>query len=86
MKITKVVGIDIGNYRIKISYIVKGELKDVFVETLPDNIVKDGMVQYIQKMKVTYGNKQGVADRTAVYHVVGDDGYDGVIVEFTLKQ
>lgn len=47
---------------------------------------KDGMVQYIQKMKVTYGNKQGVADRTAVYHVVGDDGYDGVIVEFTLKQ
>ena len=45
MKITKVVGIDIGNYRIKISYIVKGELKDVFVETLPDNIVKDGMVQ-----------------------------------------
>ena len=46
MKITKVVGIDIGNYRIKISYIVKGELKDVFVETLPDNIVKDGMVQY----------------------------------------
>ena len=47
---------------------------------------KDGMVQYIQKMKVTYGNKQGVADRTAVYHVVGDDGYDGVIVECTLKQ
>lgn len=50
MKITKVVGIDIGNYRIKISYIVKGELKDVFVETLPDNIVKDGMVQYWDAM------------------------------------
>ena len=50
MKITKVVGIDIGNYRIKISYIVKGELKDVFVETLPDNIVKDGMIQYWDAM------------------------------------
>lgn len=52
MKITKVVGIDIGNYRIKISYIVKGELKDVFVETLPDNIVKDGMIQYWDAMAV----------------------------------
>ena len=50
MKITKVVGIDIGNYRIKISYIVKVELKEVFVETLPDNIVKDGMIQYWDAM------------------------------------
>ncbi|MGN1220122.1 MAG: hypothetical protein ACI4TU_04205 [Candidatus Cryptobacteroides sp.] len=47
---------------------------------------KDGMVQYIQKMTVTYGNKPGKADRTAVYHVVGYNGFDGVIAEFTLKQ
>ncbi len=50
MKITRIVGIDIGNYRMKLSYIVKGELKACFSETLPDNIVHDGMIQYWDAM------------------------------------
>ena len=50
MKVNKFVGVDIGNNRMKISYIVKGELKDVFVDQLPDNIVKDGMIQYWDAM------------------------------------
>ncbi len=50
MKITRIVGIDIGNYHMKLSYIVKGELKACFSETLPDNIVRDGMIQYWDAM------------------------------------
>ncbi len=50
MKITKVVGIDIGNYRIKVSYVVKGVLKKFFYENIPDNAVSNGMIQYWDAM------------------------------------
>lgn len=50
MKYTKVVGVDIGDYRIKISYIVKGKLKEFFYENIPDNAVKGGMIQYWDAM------------------------------------
>ncbi len=50
MKYTKVVGVDIGDYRIKISYIVKGKIKEFFYENIPDNAVKGGMIQYWDAM------------------------------------
>lgn len=50
MKVNKVVGIDIGNYRMKVSYVVKGQLKKFFCENVPDNSVKDGMIQYWDAM------------------------------------
>lgn len=46
MKISKVVGIDIGDYRMKVSYVVRGRIKDFFYENVPDNAVKAGMIQY----------------------------------------
>lgn len=46
MKITKVVGIDIGDYRIKVSYLVKGHIKEFFYENVPDNAVKGGMIKF----------------------------------------
>ncbi|WP_031554054.1 pilus assembly protein PilM [Oribacterium sp. FC2011] len=50
MRINKVVGISIGNYRISVSYVVKGQLKSYFYENVPDNAVKDGMIQYWDAM------------------------------------
>lgn len=50
MKYTKVVGVDIGDYRMKISYIVKGKIKEFFYENIPDNAVKGGMIQYWDAM------------------------------------
>ena len=50
MRINKVVGISIGNYRISVSYVVKGHLKSYFYENVPDNAVKDGMIQYWDAM------------------------------------
>lgn len=91
MKITKVVGIDIGNYRIKISYIVKGELKDVFVETLPDNIVKDGMVQYWDAMadflKETF-QSHGIHCRNVIFTLPSSGVYMRVVElpRMTVKQ
>lgn len=91
MKITKVVGIDIGNYRIKISYIVKGELKDVFVETLPDNIVKDGMIQYWDAMadflKETFQN-HGIHCRNVIFTLPSSSVYMRVVdlPRMTVKQ
>lgn len=91
MKITKVVGIDIGNYRIKISYIVKGELKDVFVETLPDNIVKDGMVQYWDAMadflKETF-QRHGIHCRNVIFTLPSSGVYMRVVdlPRMTVKQ
>lgn len=91
MKITKVVGIDIGNYRIKISYIVKGELKDVFVETLPDNIVKDGMVQYWDAMadflKETF-QSHGIHCRNVIFTLPSSGVYMRVVdlPRMTVKQ
>ena len=91
MKITKVVGIDIGNYRIKISYIVKGELKDVFVETLPDNIVKDGMVQYWDAMadflKETF-QSHGIHCRNVIFTLPASGVYMRVVdlPRMTVKQ
>lgn len=91
MKITKVVGIDIGNYRIKISYIVKGELKDVFVETLPDNIVKDGMIQYWDAMadflKETF-QSHGIHCRNVIFTLPASGAYMRVVdlPRMTVKQ
>lgn len=91
MKITKVVGIDIGNYRIKISYIVKGELKDVFVETLPDNIVKDGMIQYWDAMadflKETF-QSHGIHCRNVIFTLPASGVYMRVVdlPRMTVKQ
>lgn len=91
MKITKVVGIDIGNYRIKISYIVKGELKDVFVETLPDNIVKDGMIQYWDAMadflKETF-QSHGIHCRNVIFTLPSSGVYMRVVdlPRMTVKQ
>lgn len=91
MKITKVVGIDIGNYRIKISYIVKGELKDVFVETLPDNIVKDGMIQYWDAMadflKETF-QSHGIHCRNVIFTLPASGTYMRVVdlPRMTVKQ
>lgn len=50
MRINKVVGISIGNYRISVSYVVKGHLKSYFYENVPDNAVKEGMIQYWDAM------------------------------------
>ena len=50
MRINKVVGISIGNYRISVSYVVKGQLKSYFYENVPDNAVKDGLIQYWDAM------------------------------------
>ena len=50
MRINKVVGINIGNYRISVSYVIKGQLKSYFCENIPDNAVKDGMIQYWDAM------------------------------------
>ena len=50
MRINKVVGISIGNYRISVSYVVKGHLKSYFYENVPDNAVKDGLIQYWDAM------------------------------------
>lgn len=91
MKITKVVGIDIGNYRIKISYIVKGELKDVFVETLPDNIVKDGMIQYWDAMadflRETF-QSHGIHCRNVIFTLPASGAYMRVVdlPRMTVKQ
>lgn len=46
MKISKVVGIDIGEYRMKVSYVVKGRIKEFFYENVPDNAVKAGTIQF----------------------------------------
>lgn len=50
MKSTKVVGVDIGDYRIKVSYIVKGKVKKFFYEDVPDNAVKGGMIRFWDAM------------------------------------
>lgn len=50
MRINKVVGISIGNYRISVSYVVKRQLKSYFYENVPDNAVKDGLIQYWDAM------------------------------------
>ncbi|WP_197026454.1 type II secretion system protein GspL [Oribacterium sp. P6A1] len=52
MKSTKVVGIDIGDYRIKVSYIVKGNVKKSFYEDVPDNAVKGGMIKFWDAMAI----------------------------------
>ncbi|ETP71957.1 Tfp pilus assembly protein, ATPase PilM [Lachnospiraceae bacterium JC7] len=50
MKNAKVVGIDIGDYRIKVSYIVKGKITEFFYENVPDNAVRGGMIQFWDAM------------------------------------
>ncbi len=50
MRINKVVGISIGNYRISVSYVVKRQLRSYFYENVPDNAVKEGMIQYWDAM------------------------------------
>jgi Tfp pilus assembly PilM family ATPase len=50
MRISKVVGIDIGNYCISVSYVVKGQIKKFYCENVPDNSVKGSMVQYWDAM------------------------------------
>jgi len=46
----KIVGIDIGNYRVKISVVVNGQVTQFLSESVPDNTVKDGVVTNFQIM------------------------------------
>ena len=47
---------------------------------------QDGMVQYVQKMKISYGDKPDGVDKVAVYKVLGYDGISPCVAIFTLKQ
>lgn len=67
---------------------------DIVVEALYENPPygddvygeQDGMVQYVQKMKISYGDKPDGVDKVAVYKVLGYDGISPCVAIFTLKQ
>lgn len=72
MKVNKVVGVDIGNYRMKVAYVVKGQLKKFFYENIPDNAVKDGTIQYwdamAQFLRDTF-KEHGIRCRNVIFNV-----------------
>lgn len=42
----KIIGIDIGNYEVKVTVLDQGTVKSFFTEPVPDNAVKDSLIQY----------------------------------------
>ncbi|OON87362.1 hypothetical protein BXO88_03555 [Oribacterium sp. C9] len=72
MKNTKVVGVDIGDYRIKVSYMVKGSIKKFFYENVPDNAVRGGMIQFWDAMADFLKNTfkaHGIRCRNVIFSV-----------------
>ncbi|SFG29971.1 pilus assembly protein PilM [Oribacterium sp. WCC10] len=78
MRINKVVGIDIGTYRIKVSYVVKGHLKKFFYENVPDNSVKNGLIVYWDAMAEFLRDTlkaHGIKCRNAIFSIPTNGTY-----------
>ena len=72
MNKNRILGIEIGNYRVKIAYVVHGQMMDFFSEVLPENVVKNGLVRY-QEAFSDFLKKElkqhGLSCRNAVFSI-----------------
>jgi type IV pilus assembly protein PilM len=68
----KIIGIDIGNYEVKVTVLDQGTVKLFFTEPVPDNAVKDGLIQYWDGMaeflRETF-KKHNIREKKAVFSV-----------------
>ncbi|NWO21904.1 pilus assembly protein PilM [Oribacterium sp. oral taxon 102] len=72
MKPSQCLGIDIGNYRVKICYVNRGTVQDFFLEPLPENIVQNGVIQAwaaLGEFLREILKKHGIRCRNAVFSV-----------------
>ena len=86
MGAANLVGIEIGSYRIKFTYLSRGEVKQYFSEDMPDNLVENGMIRIWEPTADFIREclkKHGISCRNVVF-VMPLNGYYIKIVELPL--